>query len=109
MTFIVVVHVDNMDAAKTLATMVTNADDVPEMGVRVVGLYAWPTPAELTCAGFCSDGKTNPWSFGRRGMTCGVCGGRHVDTKKRVAGALRQYLGRNLLKNAPVPFRNPDA
>jgi hypothetical protein len=107
MAYIAIVHVKDADAAKTLATMVTNADGVPEMGVRMVGLYRWPTPAELTCLGFCSDGKLSPWSFGKRGMTCGVCGGRHVQTKMRVALSLLQYLGDNLLKNAPNPFRNP--
>jgi len=100
------VYVDGRDDLLSATELVE--DHMPE--ARVVGWFRYPTRRELTCRGFCVDGKLSPWTRDRSGfMKCAVCGGRHRKTRSRVIGALFDLLGANLLNNrAPAAFRTPD-
>lgn len=74
----------------------------------VVGVFAYPARADLTCRGYCG-GKVSPWVRDPKGfMRCGVCGGRHRDTRRRLLGSLFDNLGANKLKNPPTVFRTPE-
>jgi hypothetical protein len=41
-------------------------------------------------------------------MVCGHCKKPHRDLRRRLIGALFDYLGANLLKNPPRAFRTPE-
>lgn len=78
---------------------------------RLVALHEWPRKEDLTCRGFCNDGKLSPWIRAPKGyIVCGICGGRHVHTRRRLLAAIRQYLGVNMLPRDKTPgaFVNPE-
>lgn len=107
MPFLAIVYVRDADTARAL---LDRKSDDTGFG-HLVGLYRFPNRAELTCKGFCANRKRmSPWRRHKRGhMVCGVCGGRHRETRRRLVGSLFDYLGANLLKNkAPALFRTPE-
>lgn len=111
MPFIVMLYVPDADDVRGLVKAISESDLTTDH-IRTAGIYRWPLKADLSCQGFCSNkNHASPWRRNVRGhMECGVCGGRHVHTRKRFIGALLDYLGMNLLprSNTPKVFQNPD-
>jgi hypothetical protein len=75
---------------------------------RTIGVYDFPKLADVghTCTGTMHGG----WLRNEDGYIVCVCGGRHPEWRKRFLGALRDYLGYNLLPRAKTPriFQNPE-
>ena len=109
MGFVVMVYANTESDARALAAGIDRSR-VADGRARTVGIFRYPNRAELTCRGFCMDGKMSPWSRDRFGfMKCGVCGGRHRKTRSRLIGALFDFLGANLINHtAPATFRTPE-
>lgn len=94
-----------------LAIVYIDSDDpanAPDTAARLVGWYDFPKLADVghTCTGTMHGG----WVRNEDGHIVCVCGGRHPEWRKRFLGALRDYLGYNLLPraNTPKAFRNPE-
>lgn len=106
MGFVVMVYAADRDAMLSVTEIVEEHMD----DARPVAVFRYPTRRELTCRGFCMDGKLSPWTRDRLGfMKCAVCGSRHRKTRSRLIGALFDYLGANLINhNAPAAFRTPE-
>jgi hypothetical protein len=106
MPFLAIVYVRDRTAADRIVERYAHGD-----AGRIVGLYNWPKKDELTCKGFCATRRGMGWSRHREGhMICAVCGSRHIQTRRRLVGALLDYLGVNLMKRSTTPpaFRNPE-
>lgn len=105
MPFIAIVYA----STPTQAQQIRKRYETGDAG-QIVGVYHWPSRDSLTCKGFCSRKGLQPWSRNRHGwIECGICKGRHVDTRKRFIGALLDYLGCNILRRDKTPkaFQNP--
>jgi len=107
MGFVVMVYVTDRDALLSATELI---EDHMHDDARVVGVFRYPTRRELTCRGFCMDGKMSPWTRDPFGfMKCAVCGSRHRQTRSRLIGALFDFLGANLYNHtAPAAFRTPE-
>jgi hypothetical protein len=110
MPFLAVVWCRDADAVRNIRGLMTTAKESGYDPGELVAVHTFPNRAELTCRGFCANNKRmSPWTrhiFGY--MICGVCGGRHKDTRRRIVRSLFDALGANLLKSAPALFRTPD-
>lgn len=78
-------------------------------GSQLVGIFNYPTRRELKCSGSCVRKGSGAWSRDRRGfMKCSICGSRNRKLRQWVIGALFDFLGANLYKQAPGAFCTPD-
>lgn len=105
MGFVVMLYVDDIDTAHGV---VGGLSSTP---VRPVGIFTYPTRGECKCTGNCTSRRgVSSWRRHKDGhMMCAECGYRHRDTRKRIIGALFDYLGANLMRTRPpAAFRTPD-
>ena len=106
MPYLAIVYVADAHTANRIVERYSPGD-----AGRLVGLYAYPKNVALQCRGFCANkNAASPWRRSPRGfMVCGVCGGRHIHTRRRLIGALFDYLGVNRLPRVKTPgaFQNP--
>lgn len=106
MPFIALLYVSDDDTANAI-----RAGELPvtRKEIRYVGLYRWPTKADLRCNG-CTSRKGNGWRRSREGwMECSTCGGRDRKVRRWIIGGLFDWLGCNLLRRVDTPrvFQNP--
>ncbi len=103
MAFIVIVWARDARRAREIRDSYTDSD----VG-RVAGVYRFPRADEPTCLGDCTRERSAGWGRHRDGhMVHGACQRRHRDYRKRIAVALLDLFGKNMLRNPPSVFRSP--
>lgn len=105
MPYLVMLVVKDIDTAQGIAGGFSSTD------VRPVGVFRYPSKEECRCRGFCSGKRhMSAWRRHRDGhMVCAECGYRHRDIRRRIIGALFDYLGANLMRiTPPATFQTPN-
>lgn len=103
MPFLAIVYVPDHTAADRIVERYSRGG-----AGRIVGLYRWNRKPE-SCTG--CGGKMEAWGRHRHGhLVCGTCNRPHRLARRRLIGAIFDYLGSNLLprESTPIVFRNPD-
>lgn len=111
MPFIAVIHIDDHTAVgdPAVAQVAIEQANLPK-GVRIVGIFEYPERKDIGCTGNCTTkGRLSSFSRDPRGfMKCNVCGKRNRKVRTWLTGALFDFLGANLYKDAPAVFRTPE-
>jgi hypothetical protein len=110
MGYLVIAHVKTIDAARVMM------NNLPEVGgtafedARVVGVYRMPDRDENVCPGASGGCKATAWTRHRRGYMVHACGLRQRDYRSKLAIAIMDWFGINLMprERTPSVFRNPE-
>lgn len=106
MPFLAIVWCRDADAVRRVRDQYVDND-----AGRIVGVFTYPGKNTEFCPGASCvpHRRASGWTRTRRGvMVCGHCKKPHRDLRRRLIGALFDYLGANLLKNPPRAFRTPE-
>lgn len=107
MPFLAIVWCRDADAVRTTKAIMDESPD----GIKLAGVFSYPGKDAEFCPGASCvpHRRAQGWTRTRRGvMVCGHCMKPHRDSRRRLIGALFDYLGANLMKNAPRAFRTPE-
>lgn len=109
MGYLVITHVKTIDEARTFINAIPNVGD-PIASSRIVGVYRMPERDEPVCPGVSGGCKEQGWRRLRRGYMAHACGLRNRGYRGKIAIAMMDWFGVNLLPRGRTPrvFRNPE-
>lgn len=112
MPFLTIVWCRDADAVRNVRGLVDVAKERDVDAGRIVGVFNYPRNGRESCPGASCvpHRRAKGWTRNKLGvMVCGNCMLPHRDLRKRLIGALFDYLGANLVNRvAPTAFKTPD-